>query len=66
MLFWISKEVASPRLKPCFQFINRRNEMLLANKPTIVRIGTTGIGQEDEKIKRFATAIVEFGKVTRC
>lgn len=37
--------------------------MLLANKPTIVRQGTTATGLEDEKMKKFATAIVEFGKV---
>jgi hypothetical protein len=35
--------------------------MVLASKPTVVRMAPTG--QEDEKIKRFATAIVEFGKV---
>ena len=42
----------------------RRNELLLANKPTIVRQGTTATGLEDEKMKKFATAIVEFGKVS--
>ena len=41
----------------------RRNEMLLANKPTIVRQAATTAGPEEEKIKKFATAIVEFSKV---
>lgn len=45
---------------------HRRNELLLVNKPTIVRQGTTAGGLEDEKIKKFATAIVEFGKVSLC
>ena len=36
----------------------------MANKPTIVRQGTTATGLEDEKMKKFATAIVEFGKVS--
>ena len=37
--------------------------MLLANKPTIVRQAAAATGPEDEKIKKFATAIVEFSKV---
>ncbi|XP_032221437.2 cilia- and flagella-associated protein 54 isoform X1 [Nematostella vectensis] len=43
-------------------WVIRRNELLLANKPTIVRTAATAIGPEDEKIKKFAMAIVEFGK----
>ena len=38
--------------------------MLMANKSTIVRQAAAGAGPEDEKIKKFATAVVEFGKVT--
>ena len=37
--------------------------MLLANKPTIVRQAAATAGPEEEKIKKFATAIVEFSKV---
>ena len=37
--------------------------MLLANKPSIVRQAAATAGPEDEKIKKFATAIVEFSKV---
>ena len=37
--------------------------MLLANKPTIVRQAAAAAGPEEEKIKKFATAIVEFSKV---
>ncbi|CAH3193048.1 unnamed protein product, partial [Porites evermanni] len=44
-------------------WIVRRNEMLLAsNKPTIVRQAVATAGPEEEKIKKFATAIVEFSK----
>ncbi|XP_027049490.1 cilia- and flagella-associated protein 54-like [Pocillopora damicornis] len=43
-------------------WIVRRNEMLLANKPTIVRQAAATAGPEEEKIKKFATAIVEFSK----
>ena len=52
-------------IKPCcrFMFCYRRNEMLLANKPTIVRQAAAAAGPEEEKIKKFATAIVEFSKV---
>jgi len=39
--------------------------MLLANKPTIVRQAAATAGPEDEKIKKFATAIVEFSKVKK-
>lgn len=37
--------------------------MLLASKPTIVRQAAATAGPEEEKIKKFATAIVEFSKV---
>ena len=37
--------------------------MLLANKPTIVRQAAATAGPDEEKIKKFATAIVEFSKV---
>ena len=43
----------------------RRNELLLANKPTIIRQAAAAAGPEEEKIKKFATAIVEFSKVKR-
>ena len=46
-----------------FLSLCRRNEMLLANKPTIVRQAAATAGPEEEKIKKFATAIVEFSKV---
>ena len=39
--------------------------MLLANKPTIVRQAAATAGPEEEKIKKFATAIVEFSKVKK-
>lgn len=47
----------------CLIPLCRRNELLLANKPTIVRQAAATTGPEDEKIKKFATAIVEFSKV---
>jgi len=43
----------------------RRNELLLANKPTIVRQAAATAGPEEEKIKKFATAIIEFSKVKK-
>ncbi|PFX16137.1 Uncharacterized protein C12orf55-like [Stylophora pistillata] len=47
-------------------WIVRRNEMLLANKSTIVRQVAATAGPEEEKIKKFATSIIEFSKpITR-
>ena len=37
--------------------------MLLASKPTIVRQAVATAGPEEEKIKKFAMAVVEFSKV---
>lgn len=37
--------------------------MLLASKPTIVRQAAAAAGPEEDKIRKFATAIVEFSKV---
>lgn len=37
--------------------------MLLANKSTIVRQVAATAGPEEEKIKKFATSIIEFSKV---
>ena len=39
--------------------------LLASNKPTIVRQAVTTAGPEEEKIKKFATAIVEFSKVIK-
>lgn len=39
--------------------------LLASNKPTIVRQAVATAGPEEEKIKKFATAIVEFSKVRK-
>ena len=46
-----------------FFLSHRRNELLLGSKPTIIRQAAAA-ASEDEKIRKFATAIVEFSQVT--
>ena len=36
---------------------------MLASKPTVAQQAATAAGPEDEKLKKYATAVVEFGKV---
>ncbi|XP_074609756.1 cilia- and flagella-associated protein 54-like isoform X1 [Acropora palmata] len=53
-------EIALEWCNDTIAWIIRRNEMLLGSKPNIIRQAVAA--PEDEKTKKFATAIVEFSK----